>query len=359
MTDDQRSTSSAVESNRATPRHGPTMSVIVPTHHRPVLLLQTMRSILAQTMPDIELIVVFDGIDDEAARGVAALRDPRIRCLVHPEALGVGRARNAGLGLARGRWVAFCDDDDLWAPDKLARQLAALDEAPAARWCVTSELRLWDGGRLGPMVSCPDPAHIAELLRSANVVPGGGSGVVVDRELIVSVGGFDEGLSMFADWDLWLRLSAVAAPTAVDAPLVVYRDHPAAMSRDMSGVERELERLHRRHDDDSTGADFSTVAVREWCLDRTLAIEHRWTRFRALREVIAQQRPSRAWTMGAALRLAAPRSLVRYVRRAEHRRWESSETHEWVVSLIGESPPPPAEPLPGAAEPNVSPAVAL
>ena len=328
-------------SNGATTPGGPTngslahplVSVIVPTHHRPDLLRRTVRSILAQTLADLELILVFDGAHEFAERNVAALGDQRISTLVNVEPQGVSSARNRGLAVARGRWVAFCDDDDLWAPDKLERQIRALDEHPTARWCAIGEIRLWEGGRLGPFVACPAPERIPELLRSSNAIPGGGSGVVIDRDLITTLGGFDEELSMFADWDLWLRLSRVADVTIVNEPLLAYRDHVGAMSRDMDGVERELERLHRRHDDVSDRVPFSTVEVREWCYDRTIMIEDRRTRLRALRTLVAQQRPSRSWTLAAVLRLAAPKSLVRYTRRVEHRRWESSEVQRWVSSL--------------------------
>ena len=311
----------------------PLVSVIVPTHHRPDLLRRTVRSILAQTLTDLELIIVFDGADEAAERNVAELGDQRVRTLVNAVPQGVGSARNRGLATALGRWVAFCDDDDLWAPDKLERQVRALDEHPTARWCAIGEIRLWEGGRLGPFVACPPSDRIPELLRSSNAIPGGGSGVVIDRELIMSLNGFDEELSMFADWDLWLRVSRVADVTVVNAPLLAYRDHVGAMSRDMVGVERELDRLHRRHDDASDRVPFSTLEVREWCYDRTIMFEDRRTRLRALRTLVAEERPSRSWTLGAVLRLAAPGSLVRYARRLEHRRWESSEVQRWVSSL--------------------------
>ncbi|CAN5381288.1 hypothetical protein BH23ACT3_BH23ACT3_09370 [soil metagenome] len=316
----------------------PTVSVVVPTHRRLLLLHQTVRSILNQTVDDLELIIVFDGADDAVERSVAAIGDPRIRTIVNPVALGVSRARNAGLSMSVAPWVAFCDDDDLWAPDKLARQLRALSASPDARWCAVSEVRLHEDGRLGALVTCPAAEEIPRRIRSANVIPGGGSGVLADRELVMSVGGFDAEMSMFADWDLWLRLSKAAGVAVAREPRLVYRDHGTAMSRDMTGVEGELDRLRLKHGADGNAAQVSASKVREWCYDRSVTTDDRRIRYRALRELLAHHRPSPIWTTAAVLRLAVPHGLVRRARRAGHRRWENTDVHRWVSELLEDHP---------------------
>jgi glycosyltransferase involved in cell wall biosynthesis len=312
----------------------PLVSVVVPTHRRPVFLHQTIRSILGQSIDDLELIVVFDGADEPVERAVAAIDDPRIRMCVNPEPLGVSRARNVGLAEAVAPWVAFCDDDDLWAPDKLERQLAAISASPSAKWCAVSEVRLHDNGRLGALVTCPAAEEIPRRIRSANVIPGGGSGVLVDRELVVSLGGFDAEMAMFADWDLWLRVALTADVAVAPEPLVAYRDHGTAMSRDMRGVEHELDRLRLKHRADGNPVPVCTDEVREWCFDRSVTTDDRRTRYRVLRQLMAHHRPPPLWTAVSVLRLVAPQRLVRCVRDAGHRRWEHTDVHRWVTALL-------------------------
>src|SRR4051812_1633371 len=103
----------------------PEITAIVPTHNRSNLLEQTLRSVLSQRGVDLEVVVVDDGSTDDVAAVVGALDDQRIRLIRHDHPMGVSTARNHGAKVATGDWLAFCDDDDLWSPDKLARQLAA------------------------------------------------------------------------------------------------------------------------------------------------------------------------------------------------------------------------------------------
>lgn len=109
----------------------PLVSAVIPTFARPELVRRAVATVLAQTIRDLEVIVVIDG-DDPATRSVlAAVRDDRLRVIGYPEKRGAGRARDAGADLAAGQWVAFLDDDDEWLPGKLAAQLAAAPADPA------------------------------------------------------------------------------------------------------------------------------------------------------------------------------------------------------------------------------------
>ena len=100
---------------------GGLVSVILPTFDRAELLPRSIGSVLAQTDGHLELIVVDDGSSDDTEGVVARLADPRVRYLRLPENRGLPAARNAGIAIARGEYVAFQDSDDVWAPDKLAR----------------------------------------------------------------------------------------------------------------------------------------------------------------------------------------------------------------------------------------------
>ncbi|SDZ21642.1 Glycosyl transferase family 2 [Asanoa ishikariensis] len=107
----------------------PEVSVVIPTRSRPALVTRAVRSVLAQTFDNIEVIVVVDGPDDETVATLQAIDDPRLRTVVLPRRGGAPNARNAGVGAAQAPWTAMLDDDDEWLPDKLAVQL---DEAKAA-----------------------------------------------------------------------------------------------------------------------------------------------------------------------------------------------------------------------------------
>src|ERR1044071_7041476 len=102
----------------------PRVSVVIPTRDRAHLLQRTLASVLKQSIDSLEVIVVDDASNDAASTAAAAAH-PRVRLLRNPEPSGVSVARNRGIAAARGDWIAFCDDDDLWAPSKLQQQLSA------------------------------------------------------------------------------------------------------------------------------------------------------------------------------------------------------------------------------------------
>jgi glycosyltransferase involved in cell wall biosynthesis len=102
----------------------PEVSVVIPTLRRPKLLLRALRSVLVQTFQQIEVIVVVDGPDEETIAALEAARDSRLRIFVNPRSLTAAGARNVGVSHARGKWIAFLDDDDEWLSDKLEKQIA-------------------------------------------------------------------------------------------------------------------------------------------------------------------------------------------------------------------------------------------
>jgi glycosyltransferase involved in cell wall biosynthesis len=102
----------------------PLVSVVIPTLHRPKLVLRAIHSVLNQTHGEIELIVVVDGPDAATVAAVRSIEDPRLQLIVNPKSLTAAGARNAGADRATGDWIAFLDDDDEWQPEKLERQMA-------------------------------------------------------------------------------------------------------------------------------------------------------------------------------------------------------------------------------------------
>ena len=226
-------------------RDTPLASVVVPSHNRARLLQRTLRSILAQQLVDLEIIVVDDGSSDNTS-AVAAAAGPRVTVRRHARAAGVSAARNHGVAVARGDWIAFCDDDDLWAPDKLSRQLAAA-EAARSDWAYAGDVNVDDGLRVLSGGPPPDPAAVMQLLRRYNPLSSGGSNVVVRSQRLKAAGGFDPELRRTEDWDLWIRIARAGPPAWVPAPLVAYRFHGGNIAADSSDMVHEARRLAERY----------------------------------------------------------------------------------------------------------------
>ena len=113
------------------------VSVIIPTLHRPTLLMRALASVLCQTWGELEVIVIIDGPDPDTIAILQTVDDPRLRVIANAQSLAAAGARNVGMDHARGEWIAFLDDDDEWLPEKLAKQLAyAADRSPALITCL-------------------------------------------------------------------------------------------------------------------------------------------------------------------------------------------------------------------------------
>ena len=160
----------------------------------------------------------------------------------HEAPTGVALARNDGIARATGPWMAFLDDDDVWAPGKLSAQLAVIEATERAVGLRRRDLL---DGYLEPTAAqrLREPAATMRRLLSYNVVPGGASGVLASTDLVRRVGGFDPALRVFADWDLWIRLGQVSTVAYADAPLVGYVLHGANMTAGGGNVLEELRRI--------------------------------------------------------------------------------------------------------------------
>jgi glycosyltransferase involved in cell wall biosynthesis len=105
----------------------PVVSVVIPTFGRPALVVRAVNSVLAQTMAELEVIVVIDGVDAATVSAIGSVGDSRVRIISHDHQMGAGRTRDDGVDASLGQWVAFLDDDDEWLPNKLAGQLAVAE----------------------------------------------------------------------------------------------------------------------------------------------------------------------------------------------------------------------------------------
>lgn len=221
-----------------------TLSVVVPTRNRRDLLAQTLFTVLAQDVDGLEVIVVDDASRDGTADWLSSLRDPRVRTVRNRTAVGVSTARNLGIEVARGQWLGFVDDDDVWFPGKLRAQLEAA-ETQGASWVFTGALTFGEGPQIWALTPA-DPTAVEDL-PWRNTVPGGGSNVLARRDALDAVGGFDADASIVADWDMWIRLLQHDTPAVVTTPLVGYRRHATNMSRDLKRMLAGVQAIDDRY----------------------------------------------------------------------------------------------------------------
>lgn len=204
------------------------VSVIVTTYNRVGLLKEALTSVAAQDYPEFEVLVCDDGSDQDSA---AVLPDGRFRLLRLQHQGLPAPGRNLGLEEARGELVAFLDDDDLWEPHKLSRQVALL-ETHRELAVVSSNARLFPGPAL-PWNWCPWARRpsLAELMAGNTVAL---SSVLARKQTFQVLGGFDEDpeLAGVEDLDLWLRL-LVRCPQSIlvePRPLIRYRVQESSLS---------------------------------------------------------------------------------------------------------------------------------
>jgi glycosyltransferase involved in cell wall biosynthesis len=196
----------------------PQVSVIIPTYNRGRIIKEAVDSVLAQDYKDFELIVVDDGSTDNTSDVLAPYGDD-IRVLFQ-ENKGVSAARNRGIAEASGRFIAFLDSDDLWLPQKLSAQVEFFNQRPDALICQTEEVWIRNGIRINPKKRHQKPSGMIfkPSLELCLVSP---SAVMIQRNLLDRVGGFDETLAACEDYDLWLRISCRLPVYLIDIPLII------------------------------------------------------------------------------------------------------------------------------------------
>jgi glycosyltransferase involved in cell wall biosynthesis len=204
----------------------PAVSIVLATRDRLALLRLTIDSVLAQTFTDWELVIADDGSAAETRSYLLSIEAaPRIRVIWLDHCGNPGAVRNVALAGARGRFVAFLDSDDLWMPDKLARQLQALRAAPGFRWSYTGYECIDAQGDPLAISWQPHPDGIVEsLLRLEAMIAL--PTVMAERSLLIEAGGFDVEQRQAEDHELWLRLGLRSEVLLVPEALTRVRFHP-------------------------------------------------------------------------------------------------------------------------------------
>ncbi|HEX2829534.1 MAG TPA: glycosyltransferase [Burkholderiales bacterium] len=235
----------------------PVVSVIIPVYNCREYIREALDSILSQDFGNIEILIVDDGSDDFAYSTLADL-DPRIRVFRRDKG-GVSRARNFAMSQARGEFFAFLDADDVWFPGKLSAQAAYLEAHPEVGVVFGGFIR-WERGEdgeypaaAGLVRNCstlarPEPTRsgwiYTRLLLGLLV---GMNTAMIRRTVYERIGGFDESLRIGEDYDFWLRASRVAEMDCLDAPIALYRMHPASAMHRLDAENHLAFILQRAH----------------------------------------------------------------------------------------------------------------
>jgi glycosyltransferase involved in cell wall biosynthesis len=194
----------------------PRVSVLIGAYNNASTLLRAVNSILAQTLSDLELIVVDDGSTDATAGLVRGVADDRVRYLAL-EHMGISRSLNEGLRAARASVVAIQDADDHSEPARLERQLALLDSEPDVAVVGTRMHEVDEAGRsLAPRTSFTS-GDVTQVLMRFNPIPN--SCAAMRRETVLGLGGYDPRWRYAMDYDLWLRIAEQHRVATIDEPL--------------------------------------------------------------------------------------------------------------------------------------------
>lgn len=209
----------------------PSITVLLPVYNGAADVVQAVNAILAQTYSDFELLIINDGSKDNSAEILNALSDPRIR-LIHQDNMGLAATLNKGLQLAKGKYVARQDQDDLSHPQRLEKQLAYMEAHPECIMLGTAA-EIWVADTPTERVHQHPVDHGTlsfDLLFNNPFVH---SSIMLRKEAVIAAGGYstDRERQPPEDYELWSRLARIGQVANLPERLLVYREVPQSMSR--------------------------------------------------------------------------------------------------------------------------------
>ena len=228
----------------------PLVSVVIATYRRPQLVVRAVRSALNQGLREIEVIVVDDASCDDTAQQVRALNDERVRYVRHESNRGLPASRNTGIRMARGRYIAFLDDDDEWLTDKTKKQLRYIEQADVD---AVVGMGLIDG-------KTPSDRHFRNEVTLSDLRRGNkwGSCTLFVKAAVIEDVMFDETLNVGEDWDVFIRIAKKYRIGCLNEPLFIYHQigeraakrRMLSAARDKTPVELESRTgmLHKHKD---------------------------------------------------------------------------------------------------------------
>ena len=237
------------------------VSVIITTFNRRDYVERAVRSVMEQSHPADEIVVVDDGSTDGTDEFVQ-YQFPRIQYF-RQENRGISSARNLGIDQSSGNWIAFLDVDDEWLPPKLERQVSALKANHVYRICYTNEIWIRRGRRVNPKkIHQKFGGDIFEKCLPLCIISP--SSVIIHRELFNRFGLFDTNLPACEDYDMWLRICAFLPVLYLDDPLILkYGGHEDQLSRKFWGMDRfRIKALEKILADSRVDKAKRTAAIR-------------------------------------------------------------------------------------------------
>lgn len=198
-----------------------TVTVIIPTYNRALMLGRAINSVLNQTYIDFELIIVDDASTDDTQNTVERINDSRMRYIKNPLNRGVAYSKNRGIEKANGEFIAFLDDDDEWLPQKLEKQMELFRSLPDEYGIVYCGLNYCN--RKGNIMAEKHATHRGYVLRSAlKGTIAGGLVPVIRKKVFDNIGMHDEQLHNAEDWDINIRIARKYKFDYIDIPMVNY-----------------------------------------------------------------------------------------------------------------------------------------
>ncbi len=217
----------------------PTISIIIPVYNGKATILETIASVQQQTFSDIEIIVINDGSTDSTLELLKSIQDERLKIFSYENG-GLPVARNRGISHATGEFIAFLDADDMWTPDKLELQLAALQQHPEAGVAYSWTYFKYDEEEY----SYADESSFFEGDVYADLLVRNflhnGSNPLIRRQAIESVGFFDPTLKSCEDWEFYLRLAVNWDFVLVRKAQIIYRQSSSSMTSKVEVMEKSL-----------------------------------------------------------------------------------------------------------------------
>lgn len=223
----------------------PSISVIIPVFNGDKTIKDTIRSVLNQTFPHFELLIINDGSTDSTLDIIKTIDDPRLKILSYPNA-GLAASRNRGITQSKGDYISFIDADDLWTEDKLQSQWELLKKNPKAGVAYSWTNFIDESGNsIKRKTPLSLEGNVVKELFLVNFIENG-SNVLIRKSALDQVGGFDESLTNSHDWDMWLRLALHYEFVCVRSPQVLYRVYPTSMSGNISGLEKSSQQIIKK-----------------------------------------------------------------------------------------------------------------
>ena len=242
------------------------ISVIIPTYNRGNLIKRAINSILNQTYQNIEIIVVDDCSNDNTEEVVKGINSSKIKYIKHEKNYGACRARNTGIENASGDYIAFLDSDDEWLSDKLEKQLKFMNDKDAD--IVICNFYYDKHGKKTLKI---DKDH-SEVIRKEEILASNwvttGS-ILVKKEVIMDINGFDESLARYQDWDLILRIMDKYTVYLLNEPLLILYFQEVSITNSTS-KKKKYDALIKIYEKNEIWYKNNLVSYSKWCWTTSL-----------------------------------------------------------------------------------------